>query len=419
VSFEFAAFLILSALTLIVGAVLGQRLGTWFPPRLLLIALGFRIVGSTVRYEVLRRFYGGLGDAVVYYYDGLEKAGLLTAPGQSFLTLDFWQYQGGSWWGTPFLTNISSIVLSVIGPSMRAEFLVFSLFAFFGLYLIARAFWRVQPGDQARSFTLWIWCWPSLWFWPASVGKEAVILLAFGLVVSGYAGDGKRMNWILAVAGLGLAFAIRPHVAAVLAMAAVSAHWLGTWTRFSLRRVAESIVALVVAVIALQGMAAQFGLDLTDAEGVQEFVSFRATRTQTGGSEIAPISGGPTGIPMAFVNIWMRPFPWDVHNATALVAALEILVFWYLVWKRREGVILALRNWRRHRLLRFAVPLLIAYTLMIGFTFSNLGIIARQRSPVFPFMLMLALAAPEAATAASRRSARGSPARQRVPATAR
>ncbi|HVS02618.1 MAG TPA: hypothetical protein VMT16_07610, partial [Thermoanaerobaculia bacterium] len=40
-------------------------------------------------------------------------------------------------------------------------------------------------------------------------------------------------------------------------------------------------------------------------------------------------------------------------------------------------------------LLTFTIPLLLAYTVMIGLTFANMGIIARQRTPLFPLLFMV------------------------------
>jgi hypothetical protein len=46
--------------------------------------------------------------------------------------------------------------------------------------------------------------------------------------------------------------------------------------------------------------------------------------------------------------------------------------------------------------------LVIGYTLMVGLSFGNLGIIARQRAPMFPFLLLLLLGAEEPVTAPAR-----------------
>jgi hypothetical protein len=65
------------------------------------------------------------------------------------------------------------------------------------------------------------------------------------------------------------------------------------------------------------------------------------------------------------------------------------------VWNRRASLKVSLKQWRHNRLLRFAVPFAVGYTLMIGLTFGNLGIIARQRTPIIPFVFMILLASPE------------------------
>lgn len=396
-------FLLLSALALGVTTAATER--SWVPSKLLLLAVGLRILGSTVRYELLFRFYHGFGDAVRYYREGLDLTERIWGASASALSLGFWVPQFGDWWGTPFLIRVSGVVLSFIGPTMRGEFLVFSLLSFLGLYAIATAFRNTGMGrHRSLWFATLLWAWPSLWFWPASVGKEAVLMLAIGLVTLGYVGKGEAIRWIPFAAGLALAFFIRPHVALVLALSGMAAHWIAGWERFTPRRFLEALVALVLVVVAFAGMRAQFGLADADLEGMVEFVQYRTEQTLEGGSQIRSVPLGPAGAPLAFVNVWMRPFPWEAHNMTAAVAAVELVVFWALVWRRRRGVLYTLRHWRRHRMLRFALPLLVVYTLMIGLTFGNLGIIARQRAPVFPFMILLLAAAPERVTAEGRQT---------------
>ena len=402
--YNLLGLLLLACLALGITAALANR--SWVPAKLLLLAVGLRIVGSTARYEILFRFYDGLGDAVRYYHEGLELARGLWGFGTSVLSLSYWVPQFGQWWGTLFLVRISGAVLSVIGPTMRGEFLVFSLFSFLGLYAIATAFHETGL-DRTRSllFAGLIWLWPSLWFWPSSVGKEAVIMLAVGLVTLGYVGRNDSIRWLPFAAGLGLAFCIRPHVAAVLAISAMAAHWISGWGRLTPRRLLESVVAVILVVLAFNGMRAQFGLADADLEGMVEFVQYRSGQTLAGGSEIHAVPLGPQGLPLAFVNVWMRPFPWEAHNMTAAIAAVELVIFWFIVWRQRRGVLFTLRNWRHHRMLRFSVPLLLVYTLMIGLTFANLGIIARQRAPMFPFMIALLVAAPQWAHGSGNQSA--------------
>jgi hypothetical protein len=391
-SYNLIGMVVLTAVTLAVAYGFAYSSRNPFPPGLFLAAVALRVVGSTVRFDMIRLFYGSLADAQRYFNTGRELSELFWAFDPLVFSIDFW-FGPGRWWGTAFLEKLTAIVISLIGPTMRGSYLVFSLLSFTGLYLIAVAVHRRRPGPGAVRFATWIWFWPSLWFWPSSIGKEALTVLAIGLTVYGYAGRRGAIRWLPFLAGLGLAFALRPHVGAVLTLATAAAYWFQSWSRPGPRRILETVAAVVLAFFILSAMAEQFGLADADLEGIQEFVNYRTGQTLEGGSAIGRGPGGLAAVPMAFVNIWMRPFPWDVHNLMAAFSAIEVLFLWAFAAARRQVVWQALKNWRQDRLLAFSLPLLAGYTLMIGITFANLGIIARQRSPLFPFVFMLFTAA--------------------------
>ncbi len=414
-SYNFLGLLVVAAATLAVAYGFAQSSRMPFPPRLFLAAVLLRIVGSTVRFDMIRVFYGSLADAQRYFNTGRELAELFWRLDPWVFSYEFW-FGPGRWWGTAFLERLTGIVISLIGPSMRGTYLVFSLLSFAGLYLIALAVYRRRPGAGAVRFAAWIWLWPSLWFWPSSIGKEAVTILAIGLVFYGYAGRRQAIQWIPYLGGLGLAFALRPHVGGALALATVVAYWFQSWSRPGPRRLVEALVAALLAFFVLSAMAEQFGLVDVDLEGVQEFVTYRTGQTLEGGSAVGQGPSGLTAIPMAFVNIWMRPFPWDVHNLMAAFSAIEILFLWLFAATHYRVVIQALKHWRHDRLLAFSLPFLAGYTLMIGLTFANLGIIARQRTPLFPFVFMLLTAA---GAYAGKRYWREAPPRRQTAARAR
>ena len=89
------------------------------------------------------------------------------------------------------------------------------------------------------------------------------------------------------------------------------------------------------------------------------------------------------------VNVLFRPFIWEAHNVTALVSALEVMLIWGLVWRRRSRLRGALSMWRRHRMLRFAIPFVLLYVVALGMNLSNLGLVARQRVLVFPLLFLV------------------------------
>jgi hypothetical protein len=388
ITYDEVGFVIIAVLAMFVTALVVIRGRQPFPGRLLLLAVALRILGSFARYEVLVRFYNGVSDAVGYYSHGYIFAQRLWDRDLSVLGIEQW-LGGGKWWGTLFVNNLSGLVISIIGPTMRGEFLVFSLMGFVGLYLAARALLNLSPRPVVVRYATWIWVWPSLWFWPSSVGKEAVIVLATGILLFGYAGRSGSIRWGPYLAGVLLALAIRPHYAAFLVLVTGVTHWLGSWEGRSPRRLVEAGVVVLVAVMALVAMTSMFGVESADLEGMQELLVFRGQKTLIGGSNLGSLPSGVTGVPLAFVNIWMRPFPWEAHNLTALLSMAELLVLWTLVWRYRKSLLSVPKCWRTHRFLRFATVTVVGYTLLIGYTFGNLGIIARQRTPMFIFVFMV------------------------------
>lgn len=388
-TYEILGFLLIAAVALAAGGALANSSKNPFPPKLVLAAVALRIVGSLARYDMMKAFYGAVSDANRYFNLGLEFARRAWSLDLAVFSPMYWFGGPGRWWGTPFMDKLSGLVLTFIGPTIRGEYLVFSILAFCGLYLIALSVHRIHPGGGAARYAAWIFFWPSLWFWPSSVGKEAVTVLTIGLVFYGYAAGRRRILWLPYLAGLGIAFALRPHVAAALGLATFAAYWFQSWTRPSPRRIAESAMAAVLAVVLISGMGSQLGLGEVDLEGVEEFIQHRGGYTLRGGSQLENLPSGPTALPMAVVNIWFRPFPWEAHNLMALFSSLELVILWWLAWRNRRWLRIGLKRWWRDRALSFGVPLLFGYTVMIGLTFGNLGIIARQRTPIFPFVFLL------------------------------
>lgn len=393
---EFGVFIVLALAALTVAAGYARSNPTVFPARLLLAAVALRALGAILRHEMIVRLYNGMSDTFGYFWKGERLAAEIWSGGLSPFSVFYWSEMqtmfGSDIWGTPFLIRLSGVVVAIIGTSLRGEFLFFSFAAFLGVFWIALAMHRVQPGPRAVEAAAWIWFLPSVWFWPSAVGKEAVVFFAIGLATLGYVGDGRRMLVPHYLAGVGLAFMVRPHFAAAIALATVLAHWVaraGTWNA---RRVLEAVFLLALSMVAVNAMGTQLGLESVDVDGIAAMLEARAEATNQGGSAIGTGPSGLLAIPWSFVEVWMRPFPWEATNPQMLMSSLEIYLIWWLVWRRRYGLRVTLRHWRSHRLLQFAGTFLVIYTVMIGMGFSNLGIIARQRAPVIAFFALFPLA---------------------------
>lgn len=379
---------------------------------LAIAAIALRALGSVLRYAVVFGYYGGFGDAANYYAIGLEYAERFRS-GDFSVFYDPSQWWNGSWWGTQFIYFPSSIVLSLVGPTILGAFIVFSLLALLGLVGFAYAFRQNYPDVPLSRYARWIWLFPSLWFWPSSLGKESIVLLGIGLSVAGFIGSG-RINWPLLAIGFFLVFAIRPQVAAVVLLAFIFAHWLSLGGRWTVWRFAQAAAILVVGLAGIWMSLRLIGAGGFDAEGVRGYMVEDPSRRAGGKSSIAAVPIGLAGVPLGIINTLFRPFPFEAGNPMVLVSSLEIWFFWAIAWVRRRKLLQALRNWQTDRMIGMALPFILLYSMALGMMVTNLGIIARQRVFLFPFLFML-LEAP----AGGARRAPVAPARpklRRVPA---
>lgn len=355
---------------------------------LIYVALIFRFVGAWLRHTVFWEFYGGAADARFYSRVGLRYA-------EHFLNLDFspifnpnlWIH--GKWWGGQFMYWMSGLAHAFTGPSMLGAFAAFSMLTFIGLAGFGFAFYRSFPHVPVARYLRWIWLFPSLWFWPSSIGKEAVMVLGIGLAIWGFIGKNERINWPLLGFGMFFVMGIRPQVAAVMILSLVLGHWLSLGGRWNLQKSVQGTVILVVGLAGIYFSMKQIGVEGFDIEGVQDYMDYKSDTASFGQSRIETVGVGLANVPIAMLNILFRPFPWEAHNMLALMSALEIWGMWTLVWFKRKTFFSSLRHFRSNRLLRVAVPFVLVYSITLGMVHANLGLIARQRIFLFPFLFIL------------------------------
>src|SRR5690606_34385207 len=176
-------------------------------------AVVYRILGVLARHWMIFGLYDGVSDAVGYFGHGRAYAEYLWSFDFSIFSPEHWR--GEKLWGTQAMRYLAAFAVALVGPSVRATFLVFAMAAFTGLTLVLLAAARASQRMSVKHGALLLWFWPTLWFWPSSGGKEAVMLFGLGLAVYGYVGTGTRPRMLPLLAGLGVLMMIRPHVAGV------------------------------------------------------------------------------------------------------------------------------------------------------------------------------------------------------------
>ena len=362
---------------------------------LLVGGMVMRVVGAALMLAIIVGLYGGTADAMRYFREGSQYAQRMLA-GDFGMFLSGAGWAGGQWWGTQFLRFSTSFVVLLLGPSLFGSFLLYALLGFLGLCGFTVAFSRAHPHVPPERYLRWLVFFPSLWVWPSVIGKEALILLGLGMVVFSYVRP--RILWVTLGAGLVLIFCVRPQVAAVVGFSVILAQWLARGQRWTPIRVAQTIGILAAGIGIIYSGLGMLGVSDVGVAGVGEYLQAEASAMDEGNSAVTATGVGIASVPLALVNVLFRPFPWEAANAMALASGLELWAMWAILLVYRRRVMRSLRGWRSSRLLALGLPFVLIYAAIFGMLVVNLGIIARQRIFIFPFLLALLEAAPAAAS---------------------
>ena len=382
----------LAALTVPIAHVAAVRHDDPRLAQLLLAAFAAKVlVGSVLRYLMVYELYDGGGDAARY-----DAAGRVLAPLIRHGTYpDLGQISGSR-----FTEVLTGHVYAVIGPTRLGGFLVFSWLAFVGLWLLVRAFEIAVPDGDHRRYRYLVLFFPTLLFWPSSIGKDAWMLLCIGAAAYGLARmlDGQLRGLVPAALGAWGAAVVRPHIAVLLAFGAGAAVLVRSVAPAppSARSVAARLRSIVLAAFVLVGVVAAvarteqfFNLDTLDPESAETFLTDVRNRTGQGESEFdAPDADNPIGFVLATATVLFRPLPVEADSSQTIVASLEGLVL-------AAVVVLSLGRLARLPALALRRPyVLFALVFSLGFIYifsaiDNFGIIARQRTQLLPFVFVL------------------------------
>jgi hypothetical protein len=372
-----------------------QRQGSRSVFHLLVLALLLKLVGALLRYYADFEVYEGQTDALEYHEAGIQWAGWLVA-GE-------FHAHGQDLSGTGFIEVATGVLYAITRPTLLGGYLVYSWLAFWGLFFFYRAFVMAVPEGRSLSYAHLLFFLPSLIFWPSSIGKEAWMIFTLGLAAMGAAHVLRGTLWrglVLSAGGLWLASMVRPHVAAMLALGvavAVGLMLVRSRSGTSLARRIVSVAALGVLGLFLLGSSERFLQERrvdTDA-GVNVALTEVERRTAQGGSEFSATLVESVGqLPTAAVTVTFRPFPFEANNFQALLTSLESAALLALFVVRVRWVLSAVRSVFRQPYVALAIVFIVAFVIAYS-SISNFGILARQRTQVLPFLLVLLAVPPK------------------------
>lgn len=356
--------------------------------KLLILAFFFKVGVGLFRLFWVWVEKGG-ADSALYYSSGVRFA-------PDLWRLDFSFIPQLAHAGTDFAQLYAVFIIALIGPTLPGGFLVYALFSFTACILYYKAFCIAFPAGNRKLFAAIIFFFPSWVYWPSSIGKDALMALFIAMCVYGVAQIIVRRNiGGLVVLGLGmLAVAtIRPHIAGILGVAMalpiVMRLPVGSKPVAPVARILYLAVAAGLAWLLINNAATALNLEDTSIDAALERYDSLSSRAERGGSSFEPTPiTEPLGVPMAFITLLFRPFPWEAPNGAALVLSLEGVAFAGLVLWRLGSIRRALTSMFSNPYLMFLIVYFVMWALALT-VIGNFSLLGRQRLMVFPAFFML------------------------------
>jgi hypothetical protein len=361
---------------------------------LFVVAVVVKEFASFMRYRTLVNSYGEVGDASVFNTYGVRYYNYWTHRTNFASILDDIRKSN-------FLRFFTGVVYYLFGNDMIAGFMVFGLIAFLGSYLWYRATVEAVPFLDRRLYFLVVMFVPSILFWPSSIGKEALMQFAIGSAALGTAHllNGKLLRGLLvAVPGAWLMWVVRPHLLALVLLAAAPAYLIGRGPRARgdapistslIRPIGLVIIGFLLAFAVTQG-AKSLGLPTLTLGSVNAELAETSLSTSQGNSafDTGDTSLTPARLPQGMVTVLLRPFPWEAPGFLQKLASLEGIALVSFMILRRKSLAASLRHVRIVPFLLYAWILTILYSLTFQ-AFGNFGLLDRQRSLVLPALYVL------------------------------
>lgn len=330
-------------------------------------------------------------DAIEYHVEGERLA-------RFYRALDFGVSTGKDVPGTGAMRAVSGGVHVLVADDYFASFLLMAWLGFLGCWFLYRAFeTAVGDGDRSRYARL-VLLWPSMCFWPSSLGKEAWMVFTIGVASYGAARVYQRLAGGYTLLGLGLLAAsfVRPHLALLAIVAFVVALLIGR--RDSVRdsitpaSVAKIVgIALVVVIGSVLVSRTQKLLDIEDfsATSIEAASNDVTNRTSLGGSTFTPANPRtPLGFPQTAVTVLFRPFPTEASGFEQLFTSVEGIALGLITVFSLKRLLTLPRRVRAQPYIGYALVYVLLWIMAFG-VIANFGILTRQRTQMLPFYFAL------------------------------
>jgi hypothetical protein len=280
-----------------------------------------------------------------------------------------------------WLTKLFSVRL---GLDYLGVFLVYNIVGSIGLISFFASLKQASVGRRmwVRRLSLLVVLLPSVSFWSAAIGKDAIAFMAAGLSLWAALNMGGRLK-LMAFAVFAM-FLVRPHVAGMMIIALLIASFFDpALTRR--RKVFLFGITTGVAISLIPFAIRYAGLSSLDIEAILAYINLRQSYNQAGGGGIDISS---MGLPLQLFTYLFRPLPYEASTLFQLASSMDNLVLLFICAAGGLGLLKGRRplvsaNWV------FLWVFVVGCWLMLAVTTANLGISVRQKWMFAPMLVFL------------------------------
>jgi hypothetical protein len=373
-----------------IGLIQWRSAGDRFMAEVMLAGSLLKLAAVSMFLLMITRVYKGDADMVIYFSHANAIVDKYSLTGEWTFLHPFWSNN--------FIVMLSSWLSFVFGPTCQGLMILFATLSYWGEYLFFRAYCIAFPNGRHKAAALFMFFLPSIVFWAAAIGKDAVIFFFIGACCYGFAKvmrTGGPTSFAIVLVSLGGVSLVRPHIAGMLALSLVCAYLLSQ-NRLGFFGMASKILGVPLLLFASVYFAVQAStfVDLKDLEQTQKVLGKVADDNNFGGSAFG---GGSLPYRLAGAPFLLfRPFPWEVRSIPAAIAGIESFGLLLFVWRRREVVRSSLWNYRRNAFVLFLWIFTIEFLLIFAAAMTNFGLLVRQRIMLLPVALIIILSPPAA-----------------------
>lgn len=309
------------------------------------------------------------GDAVTYYSRAVSTD---------------WNFSAG----TRSIETIAAFFIHFFGLSFLGVFLVFNIFGTVGLLAFDGALKIASSGKVkvVRALAGSVVFLPSVNFWTAALGKDALAFLATGLALWSAVNLSKRAG--LMFFAVFLMFLVRPHIAGIMVLALLVSVILNS--RVSpLKKFGLAFLSFAGSLLIVPFALSYAGLDGDiSINSINGYIQQRQSYNTDGGGgvDIASMT-----LPMQLFTYLFRPMLFEASNLFEFAAALDNLVLLLLFFIGCYSLFRGLKfNLETGSIFISAYAL--GVWLILSMTTANMGIALRQKWMFVPMIIFLIIA---------------------------